>query len=136
MQIDDEIHQRSKNRRLQKERRRRLNKEKTAIQQSIDLIVYPILTIPVEITSEIFLHCLPDEPQRPSVSTTPMLLGAVCREWSDIAGRSQVVGRIEDRLYARPSFRERVTASNGQYAIISDLDSFASSRRCSALSFF
>ncbi|KAJ7698143.1 hypothetical protein B0H17DRAFT_1177509 [Mycena rosella] len=93
VQIDDEIHQRSKNRRLLKERQRRLNNEKTAIQQSIDLIVYPILTIPVEITSEIFLHCLPDEPQRPSVSAAPMLLGAVCREW-------RVISRGDRRLWA------------------------------------
>ncbi|KAJ7108813.1 hypothetical protein C8R44DRAFT_636057 [Mycena epipterygia] len=42
-------------------------------------IVYPILTIPPELTTEIFVHCLPGEPSEPSPSVAPMLLGAVCR---------------------------------------------------------
>ncbi|KAJ6513508.1 hypothetical protein DFH09DRAFT_854290, partial [Mycena vulgaris] len=41
--------------------------------------------IPVELTSEIFLHCLPDEPQIPSASAAPMLLGAICGDWRTIA---------------------------------------------------
>ncbi|KAF7356157.1 hypothetical protein MVEN_00946400 [Mycena venus] len=45
--------------RLKQERQRRLMQEKTTIQKSLDLIIYPILSIPVEIMSEIFLHCLP-----------------------------------------------------------------------------
>ncbi|KAJ7122296.1 hypothetical protein C8R44DRAFT_590585, partial [Mycena epipterygia] len=47
--------------------------------------IYPILTIPSELTSEIFLHCLPDEPVSASASTAPMLLGMVCREWRFVA---------------------------------------------------
>ncbi|KAJ6513512.1 hypothetical protein DFH09DRAFT_852492, partial [Mycena vulgaris] len=70
---------------LHKERQRRLNNEKTVAQNSIHHITYPILTIPVELTSEIFLRCLPDEPQLPSVSVAPMLLGAICRDWRSIA---------------------------------------------------
>ncbi|KAJ7464343.1 hypothetical protein FB451DRAFT_1370163 [Mycena latifolia] len=100
VQIEDDIHRPSKSssiqdrtRRLHQERRRRLTNEKTAIQESIDRIVYPILTIPVEITSEIFHHCLPDEPQRPSQMTAPMLLGAVCREW-------RIISRGDSRLWA------------------------------------
>ncbi|KAJ7464347.1 hypothetical protein FB451DRAFT_1489528, partial [Mycena latifolia] len=99
VQIEDDIHRPSKSssiqettRRLHEERQRRLTNEKTAIQESIDRIVYPILTIPVEITSEIFLHCLPDEPQQPSESTAPMLLGAVCREW-------RIISRGDSRLW-------------------------------------
>ncbi|KAJ6513509.1 hypothetical protein DFH09DRAFT_941412, partial [Mycena vulgaris] len=74
----------SRTRRLHKERQRRLNNEKKAIQTTMNLITFPILTIPAEITSEIFLHCLPAEPQLPT-SAAPMLLGAICREWRSIA---------------------------------------------------
>ncbi|KAJ7122169.1 hypothetical protein C8R44DRAFT_530196, partial [Mycena epipterygia] len=43
--------------------------------------IHPILTIPSELTSEIFLHCLPDKPVLPSASAAPILLGMICREW-------------------------------------------------------
>ncbi|KAJ6513500.1 hypothetical protein DFH09DRAFT_1288241 [Mycena vulgaris] len=92
LHIEAETHEnrRSSTAKLQKvlslkERQRRLNNEKTSIEEALDLITYPILSIPVEITSEIFLHCLPDEPQLPSVSVAPMLLGAICRDWRSIA---------------------------------------------------
>ncbi|KAJ7166853.1 hypothetical protein C8R46DRAFT_1351106 [Mycena filopes] len=71
--------------RLKEERRRRLTEEKNAIQKSLDSIVYPILTIPVEITAEIFIHCLPDTPAPPSSRMAPMLLARICRQWRDIA---------------------------------------------------
>ncbi|KAJ7762570.1 hypothetical protein B0H16DRAFT_1231402, partial [Mycena metata] len=47
--------------------------------------VYPILTLPVETTSEIFLHCLPDYAIYPSGAVAPMLLGRICRQWRNIA---------------------------------------------------
>ncbi|KAJ6582240.1 hypothetical protein B0H19DRAFT_1117811 [Mycena capillaripes] len=71
--------------RLTQERQRRLVKEMTIIQESLDLIIYPILTLPVELTSEIFLHCLPNEPQQPSAREAPMLLTRICGEWRNIA---------------------------------------------------
>ncbi|KAJ7166786.1 hypothetical protein C8R46DRAFT_842675, partial [Mycena filopes] len=47
--------------------------------------VYPILTLrPVEITAEIFIHCLPDTPAPPSVRIAPLLLARICRQWRDI----------------------------------------------------
>ncbi|KAJ7181106.1 hypothetical protein C8R46DRAFT_828947, partial [Mycena filopes] len=68
------------------ERRRRLTEEKIAIQKSLDSTVYPILTIPFEITAVIFVHCLPDTPARPSSTMAPILLTRICRQWRDIAG--------------------------------------------------
>ncbi|KAJ6480956.1 hypothetical protein C8R45DRAFT_1215855 [Mycena sanguinolenta] len=73
--------------RMKQERKRELKRElmmeKTVIEDSLRLIIYPILTIPIEITSEIFLHCLPAiEAARPSA---PLLLGRICRMWRDIA---------------------------------------------------
>ncbi|KAJ7103813.1 hypothetical protein C8R44DRAFT_530495, partial [Mycena epipterygia] len=63
----------------------RLTNERASLQDSIQRIIYPILTLPAELTSEIFLHCLPAEPVRPSAKIAPMLLGAICREWRFIA---------------------------------------------------
>ncbi|KAJ7817051.1 hypothetical protein B0H14DRAFT_2374216, partial [Mycena olivaceomarginata] len=71
--------------RLKDERQRRLMEEKTTIQQSLHLIVYSILTIPVEITSEIFLHCLSVNPAQPNARLAPLLLGRICRLWRNIA---------------------------------------------------
>ncbi|KAJ7762561.1 hypothetical protein B0H16DRAFT_1807114 [Mycena metata] len=71
--------------RLQEERQRRLTQEKITIQRSLNSIIYPILTLPVEITTEIFLHCLPDYAVSPSGTVAPMLLGRICRQWSNIA---------------------------------------------------
>ncbi|KAJ7166778.1 hypothetical protein C8R46DRAFT_872873, partial [Mycena filopes] len=64
---------------------RRLTEEKIAIEKSLDSTVYPILTLPVEITAEIFIHCLPDAPASPSVRIAPMLLARRCRQWRNIA---------------------------------------------------
>ncbi|KAJ7185368.1 hypothetical protein C8R46DRAFT_859589, partial [Mycena filopes] len=64
---------------------RRLTEEKIAIQKSLDSTVYPILTLPVEITAAIFVHCLPEFPGHPSRTVAPMLLGRICRRWRNIA---------------------------------------------------
>ncbi|KAJ7181018.1 hypothetical protein C8R46DRAFT_940992, partial [Mycena filopes] len=71
--------------RLKEERRRRLTEEKIAIQKSLDSTEYPILTIPFEITAEIFTHCLPNFPAHPSGTVAPMLLTRICRQWRNIA---------------------------------------------------
>ncbi|KAJ6630351.1 hypothetical protein B0H10DRAFT_1649973, partial [Mycena sp. CBHHK59/15] len=49
--------------------------------------VYPILTLPLEITSEIFSHCLPPNilMVEPSTSAAPLLLTEICRTWRTIA---------------------------------------------------
>ncbi|KAJ7166813.1 hypothetical protein C8R46DRAFT_847019, partial [Mycena filopes] len=62
-----------------------LTEERIAIQESLDSIVYPILTIPCEITVEIFVNCLPGRPNSPSGRVAPMLLGRICRQWRIIA---------------------------------------------------
>ncbi|KAJ7181075.1 hypothetical protein C8R46DRAFT_1028422 [Mycena filopes] len=59
--------------RLKEERQHRLTEEKIAIQKSLDAIVYPVLTFPVEITGEIFMRCLPELPAHPSGTIAPML---------------------------------------------------------------
>ncbi|KAJ7044738.1 hypothetical protein C8F04DRAFT_595623 [Mycena alexandri] len=55
-----------------------------ALQTRLD---YPVLTLPPEITSEIFLHCLPETRELDVVNPreAPLLLTHVCRAWRQIA---------------------------------------------------
>ncbi|KAJ7088838.1 hypothetical protein B0H15DRAFT_287330 [Mycena belliarum] len=48
---------------------------------------YPVLTLPPEVVSEIFVNFLPSYPERPPPSGmfSPILLCQVCRHWRDIA---------------------------------------------------
>ncbi|KAJ7832821.1 hypothetical protein B0H13DRAFT_2111857 [Mycena leptocephala] len=46
---------------------------------------YPILTLPTEITAEIFARCLPNEPAVPRTDTAPLLLGRICSTWRTIS---------------------------------------------------
>ncbi|KAJ6492810.1 hypothetical protein C8R47DRAFT_1119850 [Mycena vitilis] len=49
-------------------------------------LTYPVLTLPFEITSQIFLDCLPDEPcSYPSQDEAPLVLTRVCRDWRIVA---------------------------------------------------
>ncbi|KAJ7742777.1 hypothetical protein B0H16DRAFT_1890103 [Mycena metata] len=91
--------------RLKEERQRRLTEEKISIQRSLNSIVYPILSLPVEVTTEVFLSCLPDEPVQPSEKVAPMLLGRVCRHWRDIAcSTPRLWAALLVRLWGGPSF--------------------------------
>ncbi|KAJ7895664.1 hypothetical protein B0H14DRAFT_622270 [Mycena olivaceomarginata] len=63
-----------------------------SIQGPQDGVVRPILSLPHEITSEIFLHCLPPSPEFDSTmmntgpgSSQASLLLQVCRAWRDVA---------------------------------------------------
>ncbi|KAJ7612982.1 hypothetical protein FB45DRAFT_938727 [Roridomyces roridus] len=48
---------------------------------------YPVLTLPAEVTSEIFMQFLPPYPQRPSLvgPLSPSFLLRICRQWRDVA---------------------------------------------------
>ncbi|KAJ7044735.1 hypothetical protein C8F04DRAFT_990434, partial [Mycena alexandri] len=57
------------------------------LQTRLNSITYPVLTLPPEITSEIFLVCLPDEREYDVVNPreAPLLLTHVCSAWRQIA---------------------------------------------------
>ncbi|KAJ7368768.1 hypothetical protein DFH08DRAFT_947663 [Mycena albidolilacea] len=57
------------------------------LQSQLESIAYPILTLPPEMTSEIFIHCLPSKRYMGVVNTdeAPLLLTHVCRVWRQIA---------------------------------------------------
>ncbi|KAJ7451521.1 hypothetical protein B0H11DRAFT_1877212 [Mycena galericulata] len=63
-----------------------LEKEQQEVEDGLALVVYPILTLPNEITSRIFIDCLPtDGPVCPSPHTAPLLLAQICRHWREVA---------------------------------------------------
>ncbi|KAJ6457789.1 hypothetical protein C8R47DRAFT_169699 [Mycena vitilis] len=56
-------------------------------QGRLDAYTYPVLTLPNEITSEIYVHFLPIYPECPSPIglLSPYLSCQICRKWRDIA---------------------------------------------------
>ncbi|KAJ6607929.1 hypothetical protein B0H10DRAFT_2069832 [Mycena sp. CBHHK59/15] len=64
--------------------------ERRSIRKKLRALIYPVLTLPDEVTSEIFVHCLPPVateqwPSNPSNSDAPLLLLRICSTWKDIA---------------------------------------------------
>ncbi|KAF7302251.1 F-box domain-containing protein [Mycena indigotica] len=59
----------------------------TQIRHELDRVAfYPVLSLPAEIVTEIFIHCLPDpEHINANVNEAPLLLMAVCKQWARIA---------------------------------------------------
>ncbi|KAJ7609218.1 hypothetical protein DFH06DRAFT_1346531 [Mycena polygramma] len=63
-----------------------LEKKQDELEACLSLIIYPVLSLPVEITSHIFLCCLPTHGcVVPSPSNVPLLLAQICRHWRDVA---------------------------------------------------
>ncbi|KAJ7720927.1 hypothetical protein B0H16DRAFT_1386558, partial [Mycena metata] len=64
-----------------------LNEEKDILQDRLDAYTYPVLTLPNEIVSEIFIHFLPVYPKTPPMigRSSPNVLGQICRRWREIA---------------------------------------------------
>ncbi|KAJ7231501.1 hypothetical protein C8J57DRAFT_967491, partial [Mycena rebaudengoi] len=62
---------------------------------------YPVLTLPTDITSEIFTHFLPTYPLCSLINglLSPMLLGQICHQWRDIAlGTPRLWSAIEIKI--------------------------------------
>ncbi|KAJ7639723.1 hypothetical protein DFH06DRAFT_1432108 [Mycena polygramma] len=57
------------------------------VQRRLDTYIYPVLTLPPEIVSEIFVHLLPVYPRLPSTKDFLGLvqLGQICRTWQEIS---------------------------------------------------
>ncbi|KAG1771047.1 hypothetical protein EV702DRAFT_1202081 [Suillus placidus] len=68
---------------------RQLVEKKDKIVQSINLhkkLVMALWRLPNEVTSQIFVHCLPKHHRLwPSSKLAPMLLTRICRRWRDVA---------------------------------------------------
>ncbi|KAJ7016647.1 hypothetical protein C8F04DRAFT_1341554 [Mycena alexandri] len=71
----------------QKEVLKQLERDKSSLQRQLNNIHDPVARLPLEISSEIFLHCLPFghfHEYQSQVHAAPILLLNVCNTWSDI----------------------------------------------------
>ncbi|KAJ7775208.1 hypothetical protein B0H16DRAFT_1880327 [Mycena metata] len=64
-----------------------LQKEADSAQDRLDAYTYPVLTLPPEIVSEIFVHFIPVYPRRAPTNGlgSPLTLAQICRPWREIA---------------------------------------------------
>ncbi|KAJ7641134.1 hypothetical protein FB45DRAFT_899510 [Roridomyces roridus] len=64
-----------------------LHVERDEFQKRLDAYKYPVLILPNEIVSEIFVHTLPPYPVCPSLTglSSPIPLTHICRKWREIA---------------------------------------------------
>ncbi|KAJ7250292.1 hypothetical protein C8J57DRAFT_681821 [Mycena rebaudengoi] len=70
-----------------------LEAERRLVRKKLRSLDYPVLTLPAEITSEIFIRCLPPIPsgptsrfpKNPSRRDAPLILLEICRAWREIA---------------------------------------------------
>ncbi|KAJ7664576.1 hypothetical protein DFH06DRAFT_1127986 [Mycena polygramma] len=63
-----------------------LEAKERELESQLALVIYPVLTLPTEIISLIFVHCLPDHGRvRPSPRKPPLLLAQICSLWRGIA---------------------------------------------------
>ncbi|KAJ6448482.1 hypothetical protein C8R45DRAFT_1115252 [Mycena sanguinolenta] len=73
----------------------------SAYQISEDL-AYPVLSLPTEITTRIFVECLPDDGATSLAECAPLLLMRVCRQWKDITLSScQLWSSLRIESYSR-----------------------------------
>ncbi|KAJ7623915.1 hypothetical protein DFH06DRAFT_758251 [Mycena polygramma] len=65
----------------------KLRIEKTRTQERLDSYTYPVLSLPNELVSEIFVHTLPPYPDFPDLigPFSPTPLSQICRRWREVA---------------------------------------------------
>ncbi|KAJ7641585.1 hypothetical protein FB45DRAFT_359769 [Roridomyces roridus] len=68
----------------QREILRKLERDKSLVQRQLNAARDPVARLPLEISSEIFLQCIPPQPV-PEADKAPMFLLNVCNTWTDIA---------------------------------------------------
>jgi hypothetical protein len=86
-----------------------LRVEQTLAQGRLDAYKYPILTLPNEIASEIFIHFLPIYPAPPPLTGihSPTFLTRICRTWREIALATPELWRSIDIRVMPFRYRER-----------------------------
>ncbi|KAJ7629771.1 hypothetical protein DFH06DRAFT_709907 [Mycena polygramma] len=64
-----------------------LRRAQSQVQQRLHSYKYPVLTLPGELVSEIFVHVLPPRPDFPQLAglLSPTPLTQICRKWREIA---------------------------------------------------
>ncbi|KAJ7128695.1 hypothetical protein C8R44DRAFT_94854 [Mycena epipterygia] len=59
--------------------------EPKTLKARFDAYIYPVLTLPNEIISEIIFQSLDSSERLPSDPSSPLFLGHICRKWREIA---------------------------------------------------
>ncbi|KAJ6450675.1 hypothetical protein C8R45DRAFT_848875, partial [Mycena sanguinolenta] len=79
-----------------------LEQEQAELEAKLNNIVYPVLSLPTEITTRIFVECLPDDGATSLAECAPLLLMRVCRQWKDITLSScQLWSSLRIESYSR-----------------------------------
>ncbi|KAK7052180.1 F-box domain-containing protein [Favolaschia claudopus] len=75
-----------------------LHASKNPAQQPLDSYKYPVLTLPNEILSEVFIHFLPTYPEPPPFlgNLSPTTLTHICHQWREIALTTPALWRAID----------------------------------------
>ncbi|KAJ6560280.1 hypothetical protein B0H19DRAFT_112808 [Mycena capillaripes] len=69
-----------------------LQRDRTLVQQQLNSIVYPVLTLPLDITLEIFGHCNSlHNPLHAPTFWSPAILLRTCKTWREIALNSSTL---------------------------------------------
>ncbi|KAJ7148421.1 hypothetical protein C8R43DRAFT_1194563, partial [Mycena crocata] len=92
-----------------------LRLQRKIIQKRLDAFKYPVLTLPNEITSEIFIHSLPPYPECPPMTgnSSPTHLTHICRRWRDIALTTPTLWRaikLDDAIHDKGGAQEALEA--------------------------
>ncbi|KAJ7918329.1 hypothetical protein B0H13DRAFT_296024 [Mycena leptocephala] len=87
-----------------------LRAEKMLVQERLSSCTYPVLTLPNEIVSEIFIHFLPLRPLCPPLTgrLSPTTLTQICRRWRQVAQATPELWRAilfaDDRIPLEEQF--------------------------------
>jgi hypothetical protein len=75
------------------------------LKEQLDSVAYPVLTLPPEMTSEIFIYCLPSKREMDVVNPNeaPLLLMHVCRAWRQLAISTPALWTTFDIYHPGPS---------------------------------
>ncbi|KAJ7074011.1 hypothetical protein C8F01DRAFT_6216 [Mycena amicta] len=78
--------------------------ERTLIQDRLDSYTYPVLTLPNEIVSEIFIQYLPRYPACPPLlgDSSPTKLAQICKHWREIAHSTPMLWRAIQLFFYGP----------------------------------
>ncbi|KAJ7487928.1 hypothetical protein FB451DRAFT_1390902 [Mycena latifolia] len=83
-----------------------LHSEERELESELALVVYPVLTLPAEITSQIFVESLPAHGRvRPSPRKAPLVLAQICHQWREIALSTSDLWRSIDLTFRSSSVR-------------------------------
>ncbi|KAJ7615454.1 hypothetical protein FB45DRAFT_1035442 [Roridomyces roridus] len=85
-----------------------LHAERQTITQKLAVAIYPVLTLPHDVVSEIFLHCI-DEDENRYKACIPVTLASVCSPWRAVALHTHGIWtHLETSLFKHPQRAENL----------------------------